>query len=262
MMRTTSPCSDQRCRQRSSSRRAAATCSYSCSLIVVVLLLLGCPLSSAFVPPKPGSDLEATYEPVAQYRARLGIDFSYQPRLLHPELCRYLSEEECQHADEALQQHGKAHQETQELLYQQRRKLQQEQASHSSSLRGGAIPNPSSQKEDHKDFQEVLGAFTRAYGLGHTSSPEEERAELDQLLADFNYTSVDQAHRALNNPDDIIHNPSAGTFRVLVLLMKFTDHKSRSVPHRYEYQVLLNLRIRKWLDESSYGKYNVSTAKI
>ncbi|CAB9515751.1 Immune inhibitor A peptidase M6 [Seminavis robusta] len=44
---------------------------------------------------------------------------------------------------------------------------------------------------------------------------------------------------------------------VLVLLMQFTDHTDRSVPPPYEYQLLLNLRVSKYLELNSYGAVNV-----
>lgn len=49
----------------------------------------------------------SSWETVHQMRRRLGIQYNYTPSLLHPELCRYLNEDECQHVDEALQEHGR-----------------------------------------------------------------------------------------------------------------------------------------------------------
>lgn len=40
------------------------------------------------------------HESLEEYRQRMGINFKYAPKLLHPEFCRFLSEEECQRRDE------------------------------------------------------------------------------------------------------------------------------------------------------------------
>ena len=74
------------------------------------LILISCFLSlgvNAWVPPKPGSGIE--WESVHDMRQRLNITFDYTPTLLHPEICRYMTEHECQKGDENLQAHGKAH---------------------------------------------------------------------------------------------------------------------------------------------------------
>lgn len=80
-------------------------------MLPVPLLLLVCSLTintvNAWVPPKPGTEVE--WEPVHAMRQRLNITFNYTPTLVHPEICRYMTEEECQRGDENLQAHGKAH---------------------------------------------------------------------------------------------------------------------------------------------------------
>jgi hypothetical protein len=53
----------------------------------------------AFVGPFNTSE----WDPVHIYREKLGLSYAYTPQFLHPEYCRYLTEEECQRQDEHLQ---------------------------------------------------------------------------------------------------------------------------------------------------------------
>ena len=232
----------------------------------VLLLLLFRPLASsiveAFVPPRPGTELAATYEPVHLYRQRRNITYNYEPKFLNPEMCRYLTEEECQRGDETMIEHGKRHQAIQKELY---RRKQRHLAATSSTPNDSAEANQtktnlrsssSNNSDNLKDFQEQLGAFTRTYLTGNPPTREEERQELEQLLREFN-TTRDRARRELQtNRADYVHNPSVGSFVVPIFLMQFTDHADRKLPPMYEYQVLWNLRVRKWIDENSYGKYD------
>jgi hypothetical protein len=233
------------------SHLATTTMSAMLSATIILLLLLQILQAVvAFVPPKPGSDLAKTYESVHAYRQRLGITYNYKPRLLSDELCRNLSEAECQQADESMQAHAKSHQEIQRQLYRQRqrkRKLQQGNTS----------------KEDQAEFNELLGAFTKAYARGpeHLPTREQELQELAQLLQEFNATKEEHYRRRRRRLEtsirsDHLYNPSIGTFVVPVLLCRFTDHADRVLPPKYEYQILWNLRIQKWLSENSLGKYD------
>ena len=64
----------------------------------------------AWVPPLTADGrIDTSFETVQAMRKRLGIAYNYTPSLLHPENCRYVSEEECQHADESLRQHAQTH---------------------------------------------------------------------------------------------------------------------------------------------------------
>ena len=76
-------------------------------LLVVLLLTSLATNTEAWVPPKPGSGME--WESVHDMRRRLNLTFSYSPELLHPEICRYMTEHECQAGDENLRAHAKAH---------------------------------------------------------------------------------------------------------------------------------------------------------
>jgi hypothetical protein len=285
-------------------------------LLLLLLLLLLCPVFG-WVPPRPGSDLEQTYEPIHAYRRRLNLSYNYHPKLLHPETCRYLTEQECQDADESMQRHAHRHQQIQRRLAAQRQQQQRHLAvaaveeeeeetrdaataandetrgeRPTTSLRAGAQAESSSgsaimgatssgsttdadtkidlstlddeELQYHMGvFQEALSEFTQAYSdLKHHPTREEELEELNQLLAERNQT-LEQARRQLDESAprtepaaNTGRNPRVGSFTVLVLLMKFSDHKNRRVPKKYEYQILWNLRIRKWLQANSYGKYD------
>jgi len=116
--------------------------------------------------------------------------------------------------------------------------------------------------DNYEDFQHQLGAFTKAYGNpAKQPTKQEELEELRDLLLEFNTTKeayYRNRRRHLQGPSDrsqATYNPSLGTFVVPLLLMIFTDHANRPLPEKYEYQILWNLRIRKWIDENSYGKY-------
>jgi hypothetical protein len=212
--------------------------------LLLLLLLLQLQVTDGFVPPKPGSDLAKTYENVHAYRQRLGITYHYKPKLLNEELCRNLSEEECQRADESMQAHAKSHQEIQKQLYRQRQRRQRK-------LR----------KQDQAEFHQLLGTFTQAYGRGqlHLPTREQELQELAQLLQEFNATKEEHYRRRRLAPSvraENLYNPSVGTFVVPVLLCRFTDHADRELPPKYEYQILWNLRINKWLQENSFGRYS------
>lgn len=52
-------------------------------------------LAVAFLPPEDWEE----WEPVHVYRQNQGIEYSYQPKHINPELCRFLTEEECERED-------------------------------------------------------------------------------------------------------------------------------------------------------------------
>lgn len=54
----------------------------------------------AWLPPHPNST--RPWESVHDMRKRLNLDFNYTPSHLHPEMCRYLTEEECELSDIAM----------------------------------------------------------------------------------------------------------------------------------------------------------------
>ncbi|CAB9515747.1 Immune inhibitor A peptidase M6 [Seminavis robusta] len=259
---------------------------------LLLLLLSLSTLSSvlAFVPPKPGSDLAETYEPVHLYRQRRNITFDYKPTALHPETCRYLTELECQNADESMQRHQQRHRALQHKISRdgavrqrrRRRLLEEEQ-----QLRGSPVvpqdDNDSLLEEEEEvteaelqeyhmtEFRKILQELTahidQNTGLWNAPTTEEEKLELEEFLKEhddthpeYRYNNNNNAttnHRQLQQQAAATgQNPRVGTFRVLVLLVRFTDHQSRRLPDRYEYQILWNLRIRRWIMQNSYGKYN------
>ena len=109
------------------------------SQITITVLLL--PVVNAWVPPlaPDGKSVDPSWETVHTMRARLGLVYNYTPSLLHPEVCRYVSEAECQHADESLQQHAQTHtkhiQQRRELREQQQQQQQKQQQQHEESTR-------------------------------------------------------------------------------------------------------------------------------
>jgi hypothetical protein len=115
------------------------------------------------------------------------------------------------------------------------------------------------QEEADKDFRDQLGAFTKAYGNPHNQPTlQQEIEELQQLLEEFNTTKEEwnRQRRELQSDRSVQkYNPSNGKFIVPLLLMRFKDHEKRELPEKYHYQILWNLRINKWLNENSYGRY-------
>lgn len=65
-----------------------------------IILLLCFPLIWAIQPTEKETSNSGTYESLRDYRDRLGIQFKYQTHHINPEMCRTLSEDECQKLDE------------------------------------------------------------------------------------------------------------------------------------------------------------------
>lgn len=87
---------------------------WTSSFHLLLLLILAVALQQpqviwGWVPPHPKSSLVHNFETVHDMRRRLNIQYNYTPQLLHPELCRFTSEEECQEADENLRHHAESH---------------------------------------------------------------------------------------------------------------------------------------------------------
>lgn len=70
------------------------------SVVVCWLSLLPPSVLSIWIPPELIQSGE--FEPVHKYRERNGIQYNYEPENLHPEHCRYISEEECRRDDLAI----------------------------------------------------------------------------------------------------------------------------------------------------------------
>jgi hypothetical protein len=61
----------------------------------------------SWIPPHPNSTIP--WESVHDMRRRLGHSFNYTTRFVDAELCRFMTEEECEEGEAALAEHAKAH---------------------------------------------------------------------------------------------------------------------------------------------------------
>lgn len=66
------------------------------SIVLSLLLFSSTTVVVSLAPPHPDFD---TWESVHQYRRRLNMTYTYTPKHLHPEQCRFLSEEQCEVED-------------------------------------------------------------------------------------------------------------------------------------------------------------------
>jgi hypothetical protein len=88
---------------------------------LIGLFLYRGPPVRAIRPPHPN---DTGYESLRDYRKRLGIDYQYVTRYIHPDLCRTLTEDRCRSIDEA---DGAAYNVTRRFLTpQSRRQMRQE----------------------------------------------------------------------------------------------------------------------------------------
>lgn len=69
-------------------------------------------------------------ESLSAMRERLGVAFNYTPDLLHPEICRYLTEEECRDANDSLQAHARKMKKLPQLAAAAAKQKQQSSSSH------------------------------------------------------------------------------------------------------------------------------------
>ena len=75
-----------------------------CGNLLLTLLLLRIHGIQSWIPPHPEfSDME--WEPVHEMRRRLNIEYNYTPRVIPAEMCRYVSEEDCEDADLSMRSH-------------------------------------------------------------------------------------------------------------------------------------------------------------
>jgi len=65
--------------------------------VLLTLCLCFLPAKAFVYPPSDETD----WEPIHLYRERRNITYNYNPKHIHPEYCRFLSEEECVKEDEA-----------------------------------------------------------------------------------------------------------------------------------------------------------------
>lgn len=69
---------------------------------------------NAWVPPPPHKRHE--FEPVHDMRRRLGQPFNFSTTLVHPEVCRYYSEADCEAAESNFKRHVEAHKKLQKQV--------------------------------------------------------------------------------------------------------------------------------------------------
>jgi M6 family metalloprotease-like protein len=74
-----------------------STIAVQCLLVLSALL----PVMATFPPTQELRD--EGYETVHEYRRRLGIDYKFTPQWVSPEMCRTISEEQCQELDESFE---------------------------------------------------------------------------------------------------------------------------------------------------------------
>ena len=68
---------------------------FGCLQYVAVGVWILSAIQRTFVSGVPQEDIE----PLAEYRRRLGIEFNYTTRGVHPEVCRYMNQTECEEVD-------------------------------------------------------------------------------------------------------------------------------------------------------------------
>jgi len=108
-----------------SSRRRPTTETMA-SWLLLLIVAIGCssPVSAWIPPLRQNGWNESNWESVHDMRQRLGQTYNYTPTLLHPELCRYLTPEECRDHDVALRDHGRRHR---QRIVQRKRALRERQ---------------------------------------------------------------------------------------------------------------------------------------
>jgi M6 family metalloprotease-like protein len=126
-------------------------------LFQLLLVLLAVPEVVCFVPPP--LDSRDGWEPVQTMRLRLGLEFNFTPSLINPEMCRYLSEEECQTADQALIEHAqKMRNLPQEARQRQReRQLQELQEQHGQEQQ--STSQQQQQQQEQRELNPTLGVI-------------------------------------------------------------------------------------------------------
>lgn len=174
--------------QRRQYRRRARSSSlhYICAILLSTFLYMQVQVH-AWIPPRPGTEVADQWESVGAMRQRLGIAFNYTPSLLHPEICRHMTEDECRQGDQDLKTHSRRH-----------RALQQQQ----------------------------------------------------------------QLSQSQQTPNVRGHNPNLGTFKVLVLLVQFSDHTGRPMIDKTDVELMWNTLIPEWFDENSHGNYEIEAVVV
>lgn len=77
------------------------------ALLLVCILLQPFSATRAWMPPHPNATIK--FESVHEMRRRLNKGFNYTTRFVDAEMCRYLTEEECEESDERMKEHAEAH---------------------------------------------------------------------------------------------------------------------------------------------------------
>lgn len=99
-----------------SSRKNDLRCGNKIRLLAVIAFALGAirRFSHAWIPPHPSN--RDGFETVHAMRRRLSLPFNYSSVFINPELCRYLTEEECEETDKMMEKHVKAHKQLQKQI--------------------------------------------------------------------------------------------------------------------------------------------------
>jgi len=213
----------------------------------------------SFVPPHPDSDIAQNgWEPL--------YPRNYTPTFVHPALCRHLKDDECQDVDERLQDHAQRHRNRQ----QQQRHLQQ------GAFPIHKLPKPDPSPKDSSDRVLPTDFDDHISDNGFSVPPPPKASSSSVLSNQIQYPiATPSTTNATTNTTTTLpisdnqtsyallqtrRNPSstpagAPEMTILVLLMRFTDHKDRALPDPSVYDALWNGRIRSWFDLNSYGHY-------
>jgi len=91
------------------------------------------------------------------------------------------------------------------------------------------------------------------------------QALLHLLVAPSFLAAYQQSEDPINERNRFLANANVGTYKILVILVQFSDHKNRKLPPKSYYEDLCNGvkgnttgTIRDYYLQQSYGKYNVT----
>lgn len=134
-----------------------------------------------------------------------------------------MTEEECQDVDESMQDHA--------------------QRSRRNFEKGVRAPNT--------DFADHVEGNDFTSLLDHLDYPEQDNTKSSKATTSTKETPPRPMLR--RNPSKVDTNDPM--IEVLVILMRFQDHKNRTLPPKEAYSTLWNEQIQSWFDLNSYGNY-------
>jgi hypothetical protein len=73
---------------------------------LLVFVIVSAKLVNGFTVNDPKDEIE--FEPVDQYRRRMGIEYAYNTTILNPEICRYYNETGCEEMEKNFKEHAEA----------------------------------------------------------------------------------------------------------------------------------------------------------